>query len=135
MVHLRTLKLSKFVIWEVIPLTINTPYSFFFIFLIIKWIVRFYIRYVSPITVVQYFFHITDPDAYLSIDFSEIINNITLALLSVCPKSHYYSGLLSRSLPFLYLHLPSCIGDPVMSVMGNWFEFVPKALSKDKFCQ
>ena len=80
------------------------------------------------------FFSVPDPDAYLTADFSEILNNIRLALLSVSPKSHYYSGFLSRSLPFLYLHLPSCIGDKVMSVMVNWFEFVPKALSKPKLC-
>ena len=80
------------------------------------------------------FFSVPDPDAYLTADFSEILNNIRLALLSVSPKSHYYSGFLSRSLPFLYLHLPSCIGDKVMSVMVNWFEFVPKALSQQKVC-
>ncbi|XP_052060361.1 estradiol 17-beta-dehydrogenase 2-like [Mytilus californianus] len=71
-----------------------------------------------------------DPDAYLNPDFTEILDNINLALLSVSPKSHYYSGLLSRALPFLYLHLPSCIGDRVMSIMVNWFDFVPKALSQ-----
>ncbi|XP_076110342.1 estradiol 17-beta-dehydrogenase 2-like isoform X1 [Mytilus galloprovincialis] len=72
---------------------------------------------------------IKDPEAYLNPDFTEILDNIKLALLSVSPKSHYYSGLLSRALPFLYLHLPSCIGDRVMLIMANWFDFVPKALS------
>lgn len=70
-----------------------------------------------------------NPQDMLSANFSEILNNITDALLSVYPKSYYYNGFLARSLPFLYLHLPSVIGDPIMSVLTDWFDFKPNSVT------
>ncbi|XP_071111282.1 estradiol 17-beta-dehydrogenase 2-like [Haliotis cracherodii] len=77
-------------------------------------------------------FHIKfrNADNILSSDLSPIIQSIVDALLSTKPKTFYYKGLMSRSLPFLYLHLPVCISDPIMKVIGNWYEFSPKALKK-----
>ncbi|XP_060083892.1 D-beta-hydroxybutyrate dehydrogenase, mitochondrial-like [Ylistrum balloti] len=65
----------------------------------------------------------------LSANFSEILNNITDALLSTYPKSYYYNGFLARSLPFLYLHLPAFIGDPIMSILTDWFDFQPNSIT------
>lgn len=67
-------------------------------------------------------------ESFLSSDFTEIISNITDGLLSTNPKTYYYSGFLARTLPFLYLHLPSSLSDPLMNVLVNWFDFKPKCL-------
>ncbi|KAK3107087.1 hypothetical protein FSP39_006862 [Pinctada imbricata] len=67
-------------------------------------------------------------ESFLSAQFTELIDNVTDALLSTSPKSYYYSGFLSKALPFIYLHLPTWLSDPIMSVLVNWFEFKPKML-------
>ncbi|XP_033758542.1 estradiol 17-beta-dehydrogenase 2-like [Pecten maximus] len=70
-----------------------------------------------------------NPQDMLSANFAEILNNITDALLSAYPKSYYYNGFLARSLPFLYLHLPTFISDPIMSVLTDWFDFKPNSVT------
>nr|XP_022321297.1 retinol dehydrogenase 7-like [Crassostrea virginica]XP_022321298.1 retinol dehydrogenase 7-like [Crassostrea virginica]XP_022321299.1 retinol dehydrogenase 7-like [Crassostrea virginica] len=64
-------------------------------------------------------------DDFLSAEFTDICYNIEDALLSTNPKTHYYSGFLAKSLPFIYLYLPIWLSDPIMSILVNWFEFNP----------
>ncbi|BFZ14161.1 hypothetical protein BsWGS_17200 [Bradybaena similaris] len=69
---------------------------------------------------------------YLQANFSPIINCITDALLATHPKPYYYKGLMARSLPFLYLHLPSCLWDLVMPYYSSFYHFPIQALASDK---
>uniref|UniRef100_A0A0B7B0L5 11-beta-hydroxysteroid dehydrogenase type 2 n=1 Tax=Arion vulgaris TaxID=1028688 RepID=A0A0B7B0L5_9EUPU len=68
---------------------------------------------------------------YLQPDFSSIINCITDALMSTHPKATYYKGLMARSLPFLYLHLPSCMWDLIMPHISSFYDFPVQALIND----
>ncbi|KAL5020170.1 hypothetical protein ScPMuIL_003062 [Solemya velum] len=69
-------------------------------------------------------------EALLSPDLSPILDALVDALLSKSPKAYYYRGIFSRALPFLYLHLPTTLGDLVMKVIGDWFISKPLALQK-----
>ncbi|XP_048777810.2 estradiol 17-beta-dehydrogenase 2-like [Ostrea edulis] len=69
-------------------------------------------------------------DRFLSAEFSDICQNIEDALLSPRPHSRYYSGFLAKSLPFVYLYLPTWLSDPLMNILANWFEFKPKMLNR-----
>lgn len=61
-------------------------------------------------------------------DLSSIVNTIVKAVSVQSPKPFYYSGFLARSLPFVYLHLPAVLREPVMWVLTDWFKFRPNAL-------
>ena len=76
--------------------------------------------------------YFSDHKDMLTSNFGEIQNNIADALLSVSPRTCYYNGFLARTLPFLYLHLPSCIGDPVMTLLTDWFVFKPQSLNNNR---
>lgn len=73
-----------------------------------------------------------DSQDMLSKDLSPVINAMVDGLLSTNPKHVYYTGFLARSLPFLYLHLPSMLREPVMGVLADWFEFQPACLQVDQ---
>ena len=64
-------------------------------------------------------------------NLSTIVETVTEALSVKTPKAFYYRGFLARSLPFLYLHLPTSVGDFVMSLLADWFVFKPKALNSN----
>nr|KAG5702013.1 hypothetical protein BaRGS_015748 [Batillaria attramentaria] len=66
----------------------------------------------------------------LNPDFSGIVSKMEDALLEKTPQAFYYKGLLARSLPYLYLHLPTCIADYVLPPLNTWYKFDPPALRK-----
>ncbi|XP_045207545.2 estradiol 17-beta-dehydrogenase 2-like [Mercenaria mercenaria] len=63
-------------------------------------------------------------------DLSPIVNTIVMAVSVKNPQPFYYSGFLARTLPFVYLHLPSILQEPVMKLLGHWFNFKPEALKQ-----
>ncbi|CAL1544397.1 unnamed protein product [Lymnaea stagnalis] len=65
---------------------------------------------------------------FLSPDFSAITDCMADALLATHPKPTYYKGLIARSLPFLYLHLPSCLWDAIMPFFSDNYLFPIHAL-------
>ncbi|XP_059140509.1 retinol dehydrogenase 7-like [Physella acuta] len=60
---------------------------------------------------------------YLNADFSGITDCMADALLSTYPKPYYYKGLIARSIPFLYLHLPPWMWSLVMPYLSDNFIF------------
>ncbi|KAH9504254.1 Retinol dehydrogenase 7, partial [Bulinus truncatus] len=68
---------------------------------------------------------------YLSPDFSSITDCMVDALLSTHPKPFYYKGLIARTLPFLYLHLPLFIWDAIMPFLSDNYLFPVQALHTD----
>lgn len=74
---------------------------------------------------------IGNEEKLLSSDLTLIVDVMVDALLSKAPRACYYRGFLARSLPFLYTHFPTVVTDPLMKVLGDWFDTVtPKALQK-----
>lgn len=65
-----------------------------------------------------------------SADLSSIVNTIVEAVSVKNPQPFYYSGFLARTLPFVYLHLPRILQEPVMKLLAHWFNFEPRALMK-----
>lgn len=76
-------------------------------------------------------FKYTNHQSTTSKDLSTIVDTVTEALSSKSPQAYYYRGFLARSLPFLYLHMPSAISDMIMSILADWFVFKPQALQKN----
>ncbi|XP_050416527.2 11-beta-hydroxysteroid dehydrogenase type 2 isoform X1 [Patella vulgata] len=76
-------------------------------------------------------FKMPDHESVLNSDLTSILDAMVDALLSHDPQPWYYRGLLSRCLPFLYLHLPTFIGDQIIKLMADWFDFMPQALIRD----
>ncbi|KAK7106660.1 retinol dehydrogenase 7-like [Littorina saxatilis] len=71
-----------------------------------------------------------DYRSILNPDFSGIVYKMTDALLEKHPQAFYYKGLLARSLPFLYLHTPTCIADLFYPTFVTWYNFHPPCMKK-----
>lgn len=66
----------------------------------------------------------------LNSDFSGVVDKMADALLEKSPKAFYYKGFLARSIPFLYLHLPTAISDLIVPTLTKWYKFDPPGIHK-----
>lgn len=71
-------------------------------------------------------------ESHTTPDLSSIVETIVTAVSVKNPRPFYYSGFLARTLPFVYLHLPTVLQEPLMKMLGHWFYFNPKALNESK---
>ncbi|XP_060601959.1 D-beta-hydroxybutyrate dehydrogenase, mitochondrial-like isoform X2 [Ruditapes philippinarum] len=77
-------------------------------------------------------FKFNNHESTTSADLSSIVNTIVKAVSEKNAQPFYYSGFMAKTLPFVYLHLPSILQEPAMNILAQWFKFLPKALREEK---